>query len=96
MAISLSPETQRMIEESMKQRGYASADDLVRAGLALLDRQTNTGDFERGELDRLIAQGEAEFDRGEGTDADEVFAEIQQMSKDFRVGGPGPTPKATS
>ena len=31
MAISLNPETQRMIEERMKQRGYASPDDMVRA-----------------------------------------------------------------
>jgi antitoxin ParD1/3/4 len=96
MAISLSPETQRMIEEGMKQRGYASADDLVRAGLALLNRQAATGDFEPGELDGLIAQAEAEFERGEGIAADEVFAEIRQMSRDFRKSRPDPAPKATS
>ena len=92
MAISLSPETQRMIEEGMKRRGCASPDDLVRAGLALLDRQAARGDFEPGELDRLIAQAEAEFERGEGVDADEVFEEIRQMSRDFRKRRAKPTP----
>ena len=92
MAISLNPETQRMIEERMKQRGYASPDDMVRAGLALLDRQTDTGDFAPGELDRLIAQAEAEFERGEGINADEVFAGIREMSRDFRKRRAKPTP----
>jgi len=91
MAISLSPETQRIIEEGVKRRGYASPDDMVRAGLALLD-QADTGDFEPGELDRLIAQAEAESKRGKGIDSDEVFAEIRRMSRDFRKRRAKPAP----
>ena len=49
--ISLSAETQRMIEERMKKGGYQSADDAVRAALATLDQQEDSGDFAAGELD---------------------------------------------
>lgn len=41
-------------------------------------------DFAPGELDELIAQAEAQFKRGEGVDADAVFSEIRQMSKEYR------------
>jgi antitoxin ParD1/3/4 len=84
MGLSLTPETERLIEERVKRGGYASADDAVRAALASLGQQENHGDFAPGELDRLIAEAEAQFERGEVTDAEEVFGEIRAMSAEFR------------
>ena len=84
MAISLSAKTQRLIQERMKRGRYATADDVVLAGLASLQQQQGTGDFAPGELDALIAEAEADFDHGKSFDAEEVFAEIRQLSKQFR------------
>ena len=84
MPISLSAKTQKLVEKRMKDGGYATPDDVVQAGLASLKHQEAAGDFAPGELDRLIAQAEAEFRKGAAFDAEEVFAEIRQMSRDIR------------
>jgi predicted transcriptional regulator len=77
MAIILSPETQHLIEQRMKDTGFSSADDLVRVALQALDAGKGE-DFE--ELDAntqaAIEEGLAEADRGEGRDWKDVRAEI--------------------
>ena len=77
MNISLTPQTQKLVEEQMKKGGYDSPDDVVRAGLASLEMH---GDFEPGELDRLLEEGEADVARGDLHDGDEVFREIAKIS----------------
>jgi len=37
MELSLTPEIRRLIEERMRRDGYATADEVVRAALELLD-----------------------------------------------------------
>jgi len=37
MELSLTPETRKLIEERMRRDGYATADEVVRAALELLD-----------------------------------------------------------
>jgi Arc/MetJ-type ribon-helix-helix transcriptional regulator len=43
MKLSLSPETERLIEEKVSSGRYQSADEVVRKGLALLDERDNGG-----------------------------------------------------
>jgi putative addiction module CopG family antidote len=76
MVISLSPETQKLIEERMKHGGYATPDDVVRAGLSSLEQQQNSGEFETGELDRLLADGE---NSGAPLDGEQVLAELREL-----------------
>ncbi|MDB5319287.1 MAG: hypothetical protein JWN40_918 [Phycisphaerales bacterium] len=76
MAISLSPETQKLIEERMKHSGYASADDVVRAGLSSLEQQENGGEFEAGEMDRLLVEGEQS---GAPLDGEQVLTELREL-----------------
>ena len=76
----LSDEITRMITRRTRSGEYASAEDVVRAALAALDQQESFGDFEEGELDRLLALGE----RGRTTPAAEVFAEIRSSGKSTR------------
>ena len=76
MPITLSPETQRLIEDRMKAGGYRTADDVVRASLASLDQTLKNGDFEPGELDELLAQGEAS---GPPLDGGEVLRELRDL-----------------
>ena len=76
MTISLSQETQKLVEERMKDGGYASAEDLILAALASLERQETGGDFAAGEMDDLLAQGERS---GEPLDGEQVLTELREL-----------------
>ena len=76
MSMSLSPDTQRIIEARMRAGGYATADDVVRAGLASLEERQNLGDFEPGELDRLLEEGEKS---GSPLDGEQVLNELREL-----------------
>lgn len=58
MNVSLSPDTQKLIEERMKAGGYTTPEEVIRAGLASLQQGETHGDFAPGELEELLAQGE--------------------------------------
>jgi Arc/MetJ-type ribon-helix-helix transcriptional regulator len=78
MSVVLNPETLRLIEDRLRRGGYANADDVVRAALASLDQQT---EFEPGELDTLLAVADAEIDRGDVLDGEQVFSEIRRLGR---------------
>jgi putative addiction module CopG family antidote len=80
MTLKLDPKMQRMIERRVRGGKYASPEDVIRAGLAALEQQEQFGDFEPGELDALIAQGE----RGKGIPAEKVFAELHAAGQKIR------------
>jgi len=81
MELSLKPKVFRLIENELRSGKYASADDLVQAGMAALKQQQSWGDFAPGELDQLIRQGERSIKR-EGTVAgEEVFADLRRRSQ---------------
>jgi putative addiction module CopG family antidote len=74
MAISLSPETEKLLEEKLKSGEFQSADDMIRAALLALDEIDLTLDEETLDaLDRAEAEGE----RGEGYDWEDVKKHIQ-------------------
>ena len=81
MNIALSPKTRKLLEHRMKRGGYRSADEAVRAGLAYLEQQEHAGEFEPGELDKLLAVANEEIERGELLDGETVFAEIRKLGK---------------
>jgi antitoxin ParD1/3/4 len=76
MNISLSPETQKLIEERMKRAGYRTADEAVRSALETMEQ------FEAEELDDQtlaeIEEGEAQLDRGEGLPLKEAFEQLRK------------------
>jgi hypothetical protein len=79
MPLSLSPETERLIEARMKETGVESADDMIRLALRMFD-QTFAEGFE--DLDpqtrKSIDESEAEYQRGGGIPADEAFAMLRR------------------
>jgi Arc/MetJ-type ribon-helix-helix transcriptional regulator len=85
MAIVLTPETQRLIEERMKRDGYATADDVVRIALQTLD-QADGDTLESLDPDTLAAieRAEAQSARGEGRPWEEVRKELQAKYLDGR------------
>lgn len=85
MVLSIDSTTQRLIQRRIRSGRYASADDVVRAGLAALSQQEITGDFEAGELDALLAEGEKSMQQGRGISADEVFKDLRRRSQQRRA-----------
>jgi predicted transcriptional regulator len=78
MAITLSAETEKLIEVQMKQAGLDTADELVRLALRTLE-QVRGDDFDalEPETQAAIEAGLAEADRGEGRPWEEVREELR-------------------
>jgi antitoxin ParD1/3/4 len=76
MQLSLTPEMQRFIDDRLKSGMYGSPEEVVAAALALLEQQEAMGDFEPGEMQRLIDEGDRS---GDALDAEQVFAEIREL-----------------
>jgi Arc/MetJ-type ribon-helix-helix transcriptional regulator len=76
MSLTLSAETQKLIEERMTRGGYSSPDELVRDALNLLDHVEDEEQLDEETL-AAIDQAEEEIDRGECRDWEEVKAELR-------------------
>jgi len=79
MAISLSPETERLLEARMKETGVDDPDEMVRLALQLFEevKEANYEDLDV-ETREQIDEAEAEYERGGGPPAEEVFAEFRR------------------
>ena len=79
MPISLSPETEKLIEERMKDTGVKSADEMIRLALQMVE-PTYGEDYE--DLDagtrKSIEESEADYQRGGGIPIDEAFAMLRK------------------
>jgi antitoxin ParD1/3/4 len=84
MSLRLKPELQRFIEDQVRDGRYHSAEEVVEAGLAILEQHTRCGEFAPGELDRLLAEGEADVARGNVHDGEAVFRELAELSASRR------------
>ncbi|HXE54149.1 MAG TPA: type II toxin-antitoxin system ParD family antitoxin [Tepidisphaeraceae bacterium] len=80
MNISLSPKMQKFVAEKVKQGRYDTPEQVIEAGLASLEQQEAYGDFASGELDCLLAEGEADIAAGRVYDGEEAFREIAGIS----------------
>jgi Arc/MetJ-type ribon-helix-helix transcriptional regulator len=63
MNMSLKPEMQRIIDERLRSGQFESAEQVLEAGLIVLRQQDDSGDFDRGELDRLLEEGERSVEK---------------------------------
>lgn len=89
MPVSLSPETQKLIEDRMKDAGFVSADEFVRAAIFSLDQQDWLRRASTVELEAMypgirekIAEGIADAEAGRLTDGEEFFAELEREEQD--------------
>ena len=73
MNLSLSSSVQKLIEERVKSGKYATPEDVVAAAILTLEQQEQFGDFEPGELDGLLAEGEQSIEREGTLDGDKAF-----------------------
>ena len=78
MNLSLPAHIQRLIEERVRSGKYNTPEDVVSAAVANLDQQELAGDFEPGELDRFLEEGEQ---GGAPLDGEDVFKELRQLGQ---------------
>ena len=78
--MQIKPELQKFIDDQVSNGYYDSPEEVVEAGLATLEQQARSGGFAPGELDRLLAEGEADIERGDLHDGEEVFRELDKLS----------------
>lgn len=84
MNLSLPTRVQKLIEDRVRSGQYRSPEDVVAAALSHLDQQEQAGRFAAGELDALLAEGEADIARGDVLEADAVFEQLRRMSAERR------------
>jgi antitoxin ParD1/3/4 len=80
MEISLTREHEELIRRKLHEGGYASASDVVRDALGLLEEREQLRQIRIARLQKEVAAGLASLNRGEGIDGDAVFAEIRRRS----------------
>ena len=73
MTITLSPETQRLLEDQLNTGNFASADEVLRAALQALDELS---ELDQATLD-AIDVSEEENERGEFVDWDDVREDVR-------------------
>jgi putative addiction module CopG family antidote len=80
MSLSLPARLQTLIDDRVCSGPYASAEDVVAAALAHLEQHEQARSFAPGEIEALVAEGEADISRGDVLELDVVFAELRRMS----------------
>jgi Arc/MetJ-type ribon-helix-helix transcriptional regulator len=78
MTISLTDQTQKLLEEQMKKHGYTNADEAVRIALEKIDQEAGEyiEDMDSA-TQAVIDEGLAQADRGEGRPWEQVREEIR-------------------
>ena len=84
MSISLTPELEQFIQSQIASGKYASTEDVIIAGIKLLEERERIykGRFE--ELKREIAIGVEQLERGEVIDGEIVFRQLEQKLQQRR------------
>jgi antitoxin ParD1/3/4 len=84
MSISLTPELEQFIQNQVASGKYASTEEVIIAGIKLLEERETIykGRFE--ELKREIAIGIEASDRGEVIDGEVVFRQLEQKLQQRR------------
>jgi antitoxin ParD1/3/4 len=76
--ISLTPELERLVDERVKSGRYASASEVIREGLRLLEEQEELKQQRLAEVRRKIERGIDQLNRGLGIPGPEARARLRQ------------------
>ena len=68
------PASEALVQKHLASGAYATAEEVVRRALEVLDAEETWGDEERHALNLKIGRSLEQFDRGEGNSGDEVRA----------------------
>ena len=94
MTVSLSPESQRIVDEHVASGRFSRAEEVVAAALVALEQQDGAAKLRRDELELLypdfhhkILQGLADSDAGRVSDGDAFFNEMEREEREGDAGG---------
>lgn len=78
MNITLTKETQKLLEERMREGDYQSPEDVIRVALQTLHTESLEG--LDSETQAAIERGDAQGDRGEGMPIDGAFERLRRKT----------------
>jgi antitoxin ParD1/3/4 len=78
MNISLTPELEQMVDDKVRSGRYASASEVIREGLRLLEEQEQLKQQRLADVRRKIDRGIEQLDRGEGISGPEARARLRR------------------
>jgi antitoxin ParD1/3/4 len=81
MNISLTPELEQMVDDRVKSGRYASASEVIREGLRLLEEQEQLKQQRLADVRRKIDRGIEQLDRGEGVPGTDARARLRQARR---------------
>ena len=84
MNLSLNPDVLNLIAERVNSGKYATPEDVISAAIMALDQQERLGDFEPGELDELLAEGERSIQQDGTLDGEEAVQMRRQRRAQAR------------
>jgi antitoxin ParD1/3/4 len=84
MNVSLKPDVQKLIDERVNSGKYSSPEEVVEAAIIALDQLEHFGDFDAGELNGLLAEGEQSIGQDGTLDGDDAFRRRAQRRAERR------------
>jgi antitoxin ParD1/3/4 len=78
MNISLTPELERLVDEKVRSGRYASASEVIREGLRLLEEQEEWKRQRLAEVRRKIDRGLEQLDQGRGIPGSQARLRLQR------------------
>lgn len=88
MNLALKPNVQKLIDQRVKSGKYSCPEDVVAAAIMALDQQEQVGDFEAGELDKLLAEGERSIKKEGTLVGEEAFRQRRHKRAQKRISRP--------
>jgi Arc/MetJ-type ribon-helix-helix transcriptional regulator len=88
MNLALKPDVQELIDERVTLGKYSSPEDVVAAAIMALGQQEQFGDFQAGELDKLLAEGERSIKKDGTLDGEEAYRRRRQQRAPKRKSAP--------
>ncbi len=82
MNVSLTPELEKLVQAKVASGMYASASELVREALRLIEERDAFHAQRKAAMDAFIQEGMDSADRGEFVDSDALWQEMDQIIAD--------------
>ena len=85
MNVSLTPELEQFIQSQLENGKFTSADEVIAAGIKLLEERERIYKGRFDELKREIMIGIEASERGEVVDGEIVFAELEENIREIEM-----------
>ncbi len=84
MTVSMTPRQKSLVEGLVRSGRYQSSSEVMRDALRALEEREEARKAAVERVRRMIAEGSAQADRGEGRPASQVFADLRRRVRGVR------------